>query len=75
MNHTTNDRGETVIAVGAPGSVARIRVEHPVLLERIARAKTWCEVLIQIGVADCMKRLSRLEVDSILEAAELLPTG
>lgn len=35
MNHITNDRGETVIAVGAPASVARVQVERPRLIERL----------------------------------------
>jgi hypothetical protein len=33
MNHVLNDRGETVIAVGAPGSVERARCEYPHLIE------------------------------------------
>ena len=35
MNHTTNDYGQTVIAVGAPGSIARAKVERPRLIERL----------------------------------------
>jgi hypothetical protein len=33
VNYLTNDRGETVIAVGAPGSVERARVEWPAIIE------------------------------------------
>ncbi len=32
MNHTTNDYGKSVIAVGAPNSAARIECEWPKLL-------------------------------------------
>jgi hypothetical protein len=28
-NHIVNDRGETVLAMGAPGSQARFKAEHP----------------------------------------------
>lgn len=28
-NHITNDAGELVIAIGAPGSIARAEVEYP----------------------------------------------
>ena len=34
-NHVQNDRGEWVIAVGAPGSMERVRVERPSLIERL----------------------------------------
>jgi len=34
-NYITNDRGETVIAVGAPASRARVEVEYPVLIGEI----------------------------------------
>jgi hypothetical protein len=33
-NHIINDLGETVLAVGAPGSRARFRVEHPSLIKQ-----------------------------------------
>jgi len=35
MNHTTNDRGEYVIAIGAPGSIARVTVEYPMLIAEL----------------------------------------
>lgn len=37
MNSVTNDRGETVIAVGAPGSYARVVCERPKLIADIAQ--------------------------------------
>lgn len=36
-NHVTSDRGETVIAVGAPGSIERVKVEWPALIEKVAQ--------------------------------------
>lgn len=35
MNYTENDNGQSVMAVGAPGSLARVKVEHPALIERL----------------------------------------
>jgi hypothetical protein len=34
-NHVKNDRGEWVIAEGAPGSIVRARCEWPDLIDRI----------------------------------------
>ena len=35
MNHVVDDRGQVVIAAGAPGSVARVQCEHPALIARL----------------------------------------
>lgn len=35
MNYTVNDRGESVIAVGAPGSIERVKCERPQLIEEL----------------------------------------
>ena len=35
MNHVTNDYGQTVIAVGAPGSIERVKVERPKLIDQL----------------------------------------
>jgi hypothetical protein len=35
MNYTINDLGERVIAVGAPGSLERIKVERPKLIKQL----------------------------------------
>lgn len=37
MNTIVNDRGESVVAVGAPGSTARLRVQYPNLIEELRR--------------------------------------
>lgn len=39
-NHIVNDRGETVIAEGAPGSLARVITERPALLDDLKRLKS-----------------------------------
>jgi hypothetical protein len=35
VNYVKNDKGETVIAIGAPGSIERVKVEYPGLIEDI----------------------------------------
>lgn len=35
MNHVKNDRGEIVIAIGAPASIARVKVEYPELINQL----------------------------------------
>lgn len=35
MNYITDDRGNTVVAVGMPGSQARLAVQYPKLIERL----------------------------------------
>ena len=35
MNHTLDDNGRTVISVGAPGSIERMRCERPALISRL----------------------------------------
>lgn len=37
MNYIENDKNESVIAVGAPGSIARVTVQYPKLLEKMRR--------------------------------------
>jgi|SRR5262245_4117717 len=42
MNEIKNDKGEWVVAVGAPGSVERVKVEWPTLIEAVTRT---CETV------------------------------
>lgn len=35
MNHLFNDRGQRVIAAGAPGSRERVKCEYPALLDEL----------------------------------------
>jgi len=35
MNHIVDDRGATVLAIGAPNSIARIQVTYPELIGRL----------------------------------------
>ena len=43
MNYITNDKGESVIAVGAPGSIARVKAKYPALIYRVKKTGTWRE--------------------------------
>jgi hypothetical protein len=66
VNHVQNDKGEHVIAVGAPGSVARVKVEFPALLEAIAGDDDE-DALVEIkrrGIT------APLEIESLLSARE-----
>lgn len=40
INHTADDRGNSVIAIGAPGSLARFAVEHP---DSIKQMRDWAK--------------------------------
>jgi hypothetical protein len=35
MNHVTDDYGRTAVAVGAPGSIERAKIERPKLIDRL----------------------------------------
>ena len=55
MNYLHNDRGQRVIAEGAPGSQARVRCEYPALIaelqERRANGKTAAAAMVAIRKA------------------------
>jgi hypothetical protein len=42
MIHLTDDYGREVIAVGAPGSVARMECQYPKLLDRVSTLHMHC---------------------------------
>ena len=66
-NYTTNDKGDTVLAVGAPGSPIRAKDEHPQKIEDLNEfhgigcdmdeAK---EYLIDCGIKSVLERRSIL---------------
>lgn len=65
MNYIKNDKGEMVIAVGAPGSLARLRCQYPKLRERVnvlwmgqASPETAREECMGTGIFDSGYRLS-----------------
>ena len=73
MIHIIDDYGRTVIAIGAPGSRARVRVQYPKLIERISSlhlqnysygsyvADDMVTAMIDAGIE------SKLEAESLVE--------
>jgi hypothetical protein len=71
MNHVINDRGETVIAVGAPGSLARARCERPGLIEQLGVMRGSEEIEGKLGAADsCVVLATRLHGEGIISPLE-----
>ena len=67
MNYIINDKGEHVIAIGAPGSIARAKIEHPVKIEVInesyaegAEKQEAIDFLIGHGIKSPMEQRSIL---------------
>jgi hypothetical protein len=74
-NYVENDRGEMVVAVGAPGSLERVKVEWPSLIERLDNL--WCnaqaykspgdrvdealEMMLAAGITSPIEKCSLLE--------------
>lgn len=72
VTHVTNDRNESVIAIGAPGSEARARVEWPGLIDELnvlydtscdCPGNGWHEAIALLGARGIT---SRIEKESIL---------
>jgi hypothetical protein len=66
-NYVTNDYGKNVLAIGAPGSIARAEVEHPLKIAALKELHAngggkneAIRVIMENGVS------SRLEINSIL---------
>lgn len=71
INYTKNDKGEDVIAIGAPGSLARAKVEFPALIEELNALPDGTpieEVTSRIKQADPTG--GNMEQDSILQATK-----
>lgn len=68
MNHLRNDRGQMVIAVGAPGSEERLRAEYPMLIEGLVARKA------KEGISAVAARLAikRAGIQTMLEIQTLL---
>jgi len=62
-NHTTNDRGELVLAIGVPGSIVRAGIEYPEAIKyldelyaRGAEIEEALEYLKQKGINSTLER-------------------
>lgn len=76
MNKIHNDQGEYVVAVGAPGSVERAKVEWPGLIARITAISTEGEAWASWEqdarrMIDGAAILSELEKNSVMAAARI----
>lgn len=68
--HIENDLGEMVVAEGAEGSIARVKLQYPKLINEIAGRISNVELILDIE-RDLTKRgfTSKLERDSLIFAA------
>ena len=82
VNYVKNDKGESVIAIGAPGSIERVKVEYPGLIEDInnyletintddvfpeATAKGDKDIILQLIRESGVR--TPLETESVLQAS------
>jgi hypothetical protein len=63
MNTIKNDRGETVYAVGAPGSAARALCQYPALLEKVHS--------LRLAFANYEEVVAALREAGVVEAYEI----
>lgn len=74
VNSVKNDKGEYVIAVGAPSSEARVAVEYPKLIEDINKIYFWdtwpkrqdlaIELIRERGIKDPLTTTSIMNVSA-----------
>ncbi len=72
MNHTINDKGESVIAEGAPGSLARMRCESSVPFNPVcsgcgepAQAYSYSHLVWYCADCDPKKIAERAAMDAV----------
>jgi len=76
VNHVVNDKGEMVIAIGAPGSIERAKVQWPALIERLNRLYASAYESYGKAVDEAYQMIrdagvkGRMETDSILLASD-----
>lgn len=67
MNYVVNDRGDLVIAIGAPASIERMVVERPALIQQVNNLSNAALALTLIKASGIA---CRLETESILMASK-----
>lgn len=67
MNHLFNDRGQRVIAVGAPGSRERVKCEYPALIEELTALRARGK-----GTESAIRMIRRAGARGMLEYESLL---
>lgn len=63
MNYIKNDYGNMVIAIGAPASVERIKIERPKLIVSLQTIK---------NLPDCLRAIRLNGITSVMETGNLL---
>lgn len=74
-NYVTNDRGIKVVAVGMPGSVARMKCEHPQFIDHLSSLYFQSESngeFLRWAFRDISQKFSGLERDSMMEIAQAM---
>jgi len=67
VNSIVNDRGQTVYAIGAPGSLARVKVQYPKLIDRLN--SLWMQ---QANIADAIIAVREAGISSPYETNSLI---
>lgn len=80
MSTIKNDRCETVLAIGAPGSIERVKVQYPSLIQKIQNCRSIYKMheqalLRDAKISDEMTRQSILHVASLPDESEDEPKG
>jgi len=70
MNTVKNDKGQWVTAIGAPGSIERVKVEYPALIDDLNRI--YIEGGYGNGIDRAIELIRERGVTSYLEANSLL---
>lgn len=76
VNHVVNDKGETVISIGAPGSIERAKIQWPALIENLNRLYSSAYESYGKAIDDAYQMIrdagvkGRMETDSILMASD-----
>lgn len=69
-NYTYNDRGERILAVGAPTSIIRLRDEHPTLIAELqTMTKDEAKAFLETKPYHFVESITKMWRDNLLEAA------
>ena len=72
MNKIQNDYGELVVAVGAPGSIARVKCERPGLIDSINRMYDDYYGCPGRGIDDVIEAIRKAGIRSSLQTRSIL---
>jgi len=72
MNHIINDKNESVIAIGAPGSFERVKVEFPALIEKLNNLYWACYECYGHSVDEAVEIIRTAGIKNPMETNNLL---